>query len=170
MQTSQSFPPVAAADARILILGSLPGAESLRRQQYYAKLQNRFWWIMGEIYGAYPALPYEERLGILRQAGVALWDVCHSAVRMGSLDSNIRAETVVPNAIGAFLDHHWQIRLLAFNGSEAEKLFDLKCLPTLSAAHAQLPRTRLPSTSPAHAAMRPDTKLSIWRETLAPPR
>ena len=56
-----AFPPVARADARVLILGSLPGEESLRRGEYYANVQNRFWWIMGQIFGAGPDLPYAVR-------------------------------------------------------------------------------------------------------------
>jgi hypoxanthine-DNA glycosylase len=163
MTLSTGFPPVAAANARVLILGSLPGAESLRRQQYYAKPQNRFWWIMGELYGAHPDRPYEDRLEILRQAGIALWDVCHAANRPGSLDSAIVADTVVANPIAPFLAAHPAIALICFNGGGAESLFTKLVAPSLSPAHAAITRLRLPSTSPAYAAMRREQKLASWR-------
>ena len=163
MTLSTGFPPVAAANARILILGSLPGAESLRQQQYYAKPQNRFWWIMGHLYGALPEHSYEHRLDILRQAGIALWDVCHTAHRPGSLDSAIRADTVSPNQIAAFLDTHPHIELIAFNGRGAETLFNRLVLPTLSPAQTSIRRAPLPSTSPAHASMPQAEKLARWR-------
>jgi hypoxanthine-DNA glycosylase len=163
---STGFPPVAAANARILILGSLPGAESLRQRQYYAKPQNRFWWIMGQLYGAHPTLPYERRLDILRQASVALWDVCHTAHRPGSLDSAIRADTVIPNQIAAFLDNHRSILLIACNGRGAEKLFNNMIVPRLGPRQAAIPRACLPSTSAAHAAMPPAAKLARWSEAL----
>ena len=88
---AKSFPYSADENARVLILGSMPGAESLRLQQYYAYRHNAFWRIMGEIYGFSPELPYPERLAKLRENGVALWDVLAECVRPGSLDSAIRA-------------------------------------------------------------------------------
>jgi double-stranded uracil-DNA glycosylase len=86
---SSGFAPVADPDARILILGTLPGAVSLETGQYYAQPRNAFWTIMGEVCGAGTSLPYEERLERLLRRRIAIWDVCASARRPGSLDSGI---------------------------------------------------------------------------------
>jgi double-stranded uracil-DNA glycosylase len=160
MANCVSFEAVSRDDARVLILGTLPGAESLRRQQYYAKKENSFWRIMGELIGASPELPYEDRLSLLKERGVALWDVCASAERVGSLDSSIRSP--VANDFPSFFRSHQRIELICFNGQPAERLFR-------RSAPAGLPAIRqlvLPSTSPAHARMRFEEKLSRWREGL----
>ena len=111
---ARSFAYSADARARFLILGSMPGAESLRRQEYYAFKHNAFWRIMGELYSFSPALPYPERLAALRDAGVALWDVLAECERPGSLDASIRA----PRAGSGSTDRSgsadsWSFRLTA---------------------------------------------------------
>jgi hypoxanthine-DNA glycosylase len=88
--------------ARALILGSMPGAASLRAAQYYAHPRNQFWPIMGELVGADPALPYEQRLDRLTSAGIALWDVFARCEREGSLDAHIRDDTAVANDFAEF--------------------------------------------------------------------
>jgi len=97
----RSFPPVATSEARVLILGSMPGIASLTAGQYYAHPRNAFWRIMGKLVGAGPENPYDERLRILKKGGIALWDVLDSCVRPGSLDANISNET--PNDFAIFL-------------------------------------------------------------------
>lgn len=159
---STGFPPIADAQARVLILGSLPGQVSLRQQQYYAQPRNAFWTLMGRLFGAGPDLPYDERTQRLIQSGVALWDVCAAAHRPGSLDAAIRPDSVVPNDFAPFIAAHPQIRLIAFNGSKAAALYRRMVLPGLPLALQAIRCETLPSTSPAHAAMAPEDKLARW--------
>jgi hypoxanthine-DNA glycosylase len=154
------FPPVEATNATVLILGSMPGKESLRQDQYYAHPQNTFWKIMGELVGAHPHLPYEERLHKLTEARIALWDVLASCERESSLDTHIRNEKA--NDFATFFVQHPHITHVFFNGAKAEQSFnkfvlEIQKLPPLIFQ-------RLPSTSPAHAGMRYADKLQAWRE------
>lgn len=163
MTNPQCFAPVCNAESRILILGSMPGKESLRQNQYYAHPQNAFWKIMGELIGAHPDLPYAQRLAILKSSGIALWDVLASCERESSLDADIRAETA--NDFSAFFARHAHLSAVCFNGGKAEQSFkkwvsDKRALPPLVFQ-------RLPSTSPAHARMPYADKLQAWRTALA---
>lgn len=159
------FPPVARPDARVLILGTMPGEESLRRRQYYARRTNAFWPIMGELFGADPELAYDQRLEALQNAGVAIWDVCETAWRPGSLDVNLK--DVQPNDFAAFFAAHRGIDTICFNGKSAAKLFDRNVAPSLAEEIRGLPRIALPSTSPAHTVSF-DEKLALWRAALRP--
>jgi double-stranded uracil-DNA glycosylase len=164
---SRGFPPIARADARVLVLGSLPGQESLRRRQYYAQPRNAFWSIMGELFGAAPTLPYARRVARLRSRRVAVWDVCARAFRAGSLDASIVPGSVIVNDFAAFFASHPRIRLVCLNGAKAEALYRRCVLPALAAPAAALPLLRLPSTSPAHAARPFAAKLAAWRAVSA---
>ncbi len=168
LAASVGFLPVARADARTLVLGSLPGQMSLAQRQYYAQPRNAFWSIAGEIFGFDPALQYEARLQALVARRVALWDTCAAAVRPGSLDARIVRASVVPNDFASFLLAHPRIHRIGFNGAVSATLFDRLVLPGLPEALQALPRVRLPSTSPAHAGMSRARKLAAWREALAP--
>jgi len=152
------FAPVADADAHVLILGSMPGKESLRAAQYYAHPRNAFWRIMGELFGVESQLPYQQRLRGLKSAGIALWDVLESCVRDGSLDADI----VYPatNDFAAFFVRHPHITYVFFNGAKAEQCFISQVVLPSS---VKLILQRLPSTSPAHAGMRYQEKLSAWQ-------
>jgi hypoxanthine-DNA glycosylase len=165
---SVGFPPIARDDARVLILGSLPGAESLRRRQYYAQPRNHFWRIMDALYGASPALPYEERAAVLVTHGIALWDVCAAAFRVGSLDSAIEGDTVEVNDFASFYASHPRIVRVCCNGTTSVELYRRRVLPALPPPWDALAPARLPSTSPAHAAMSFEQKLERWRELLDP--
>ena len=118
MSLKASFPPVAAPDARVLILGSLPGERSLAEQRYYAHPQNQFWHLLSPIIGRdLPALDYRERLTALQAAGIALWDVVARARRTGSTDATIRDASA--NDVAALLDRLPRLRAVAFNGGKA---------------------------------------------------
>lgn len=170
-----SFAPAFRADARVLVLGSMPGEASLAAAEYYAHPRNAFWPIMDALFGAGPRLTYARRLARLNAAGVALWDVIARCERSGSLDSAITPASVEPNDFAVLFAACPQIRHVFFNGGTAEAAFR---------RHVRLPAeltedlpggrrlqfTRLPSTSPAHAARSFEAKLAAWqlvREALA---
>jgi hypoxanthine-DNA glycosylase len=160
---SLGFPPIAAPDARVLVLGSLPGQVSLARREYYAQPHNAFWRIMGALFEAGPDLEYRQRSARLIAAGVAVWDVCAAAVRAGSLDAAIEPDTVVANDFAGFFATHRGIAHVFANGGTAHRLYRRLVLPTLSQDLRGLPLHLLPSTSPAHASLRFEQKLERWR-------
>jgi TDG/mug DNA glycosylase family protein len=165
---SVGFPPVADEDARVLVLGSLPGRRSLEAVEYYAQPQNAFWPIMGELCGAGRSLPYAARLARLRASGIALWDVLAAGDREGSLDSAIVATTLVVNEFDAFFAQHRRIELVCFNGRKAEDVFRRRVAPGLHAGGAALAFELLPSTSPAFASLNFEQKLARWSAVLGP--
>ena len=151
----RSFPPVVDAQARVLVLGTLPGEESLRRGEYYAHPRNLFWPIIFGLFGERAALDYAERLAFLTTHRIAAWDVCELGERERSADTTIRQER--PNAIDRLLDQHPLIRAVAFNGTTAQRLYDRHF-----ARRADLGYLALPSTSPAHATIDFSAKLARW--------
>lgn len=161
-----SFPPVIGDGATRLILGSMPGRESLVKKEYYAHPRNAFWHIMGALWNFDPEAPFVVRCQALINARIALWDVLASCVRPGSLDGNIVTTTMVPNDIGTWLADRPSIACICFNGSMAERIFAQRIKPTLPMAVRSLPTWRLPSTSPAHASCSFAQKLEAWRQAL----
>jgi len=151
------FEPIAASGTKVLVLGTLPGQESLRRGEYYAHPRNSFWRIVEILFGISAESPYSDRVRKLGDAGVALWDVCAAANRPGSLDLSIRHDSVVPNDFTAFLKAHPQLKLIGFNGAKAAALFRKHVILDI-----EIRCVDLPSTSPAHAAMSLPDKVERW--------
>lgn len=153
--------PLAQSGARVLILGSMPGAESLARQQYYAHPRNLFWPLMSELTGLDASAAYAQKSQALTASGIALWDVIASCQRSGSLDSAIRNEQV--NDFAGFFKSQPELVAIAFNGGKAFQSFKRQVLAT-----GCVPETvrliALPSTSPAHAAMKYEEKLQQWHQ------
>ena len=157
----KSFAPIENADAKILILGSMPGEASLQAGQYYAHPRNLFWRIMGELLNTDPDLPYNQRTEALKSSRIALWDVLRSCRRKGSLDANIDHESLVPNDFGKFFRCHPKITHVFFNGAKAEECYRKYVQPIAVAEHIEY--LRLPSTSPANASTSREHKLEAWR-------
>ena len=152
----ESFPPVVDANARVLVLGTLPGEVSLRRKEYYAHPRNLFWPILFALCDAAPPSDYAAKLAFAKAHRVALWDVCARAERAASADAAIRREQ--PNAIESLLDAHPRIGAVAFNGSGARRLYDRHFRRRPAIAYLALP-----STSPAYAGLDFAAKLERWR-------
>jgi TDG/mug DNA glycosylase family protein len=161
MTDVRGFPPIEQKDARVLILGSMPGRESLVRQQYYAHPRNAFWPIVSMLYHLRGSC-YEEKAQELAAQKVAVWDVLQACFRSGSLDSNIDDSTIVANDFCSFYASHPKISQVFFNGAKAEAVYRKHVLPQLSPDRAELPLMRLPSTSPAHAALSLEQKAKAW--------
>lgn len=167
--TARSFPPLAGSDAHTLILGSMPGRESLRQQQYYAHPRNAFWPIISELLALPAGADYASRAKAFTARGLALWDVLESCERPGSLDAAIQPDSIVVNDFPGFFARHPRILRIFFNGSAAQQLFMRHVQPPqLPAPFAAVPLQRLPSTSPAHAGMRLSAKLEAWRVIVGP--
>jgi hypoxanthine-DNA glycosylase len=161
MSRVYSFPPIADLNARVLILGSMPGEASLRAGEYYAYRHNHFWRVMGTLLGFDPESPYADRVQALQSAGVAVWDVLHSCKREGSMDANIEHATLEANDFKTFFSRHKNITHVFFNGGTAEQVYRREVLPGLNRPAIQY--QRLPSTSPANASYSFERKLEAWK-------
>lgn len=163
MTKVNSFAPIANPTATILILGSVPSIASIKANQYYAHPRNAFWPIMSKLFHFEASLSYESRMQALKQANIAVWDVLQSCIRPGSLDSAIKKGSRIPNDFGTFLNQHPCIRLIAFNGAEAEQSFNQYVVNKLNLP--KLVYVKLPSTSPAHA-IPVAQKIAVWRSMI----
>ncbi len=151
-----AFAPMIDAATRVLILGSLPGDQSLAASRYYANPRNRFWHLVGEVIARpdLPELGHDERLRVLLVAGIGLWDAAASAERPGSLDSSMR--NIQPAALLDLVRSLPQLRAVGCNGKTSAKI----ARPLLAGARCQL--IDLPSSSPAHATMPYLQKQQAW--------
>lgn len=155
------FDPVVDARTRLLVLGSLPGEQSLAAQQYYGNRQNRFWFLMSAVTGVdLVQLDYAARLHALLERRIGLWDVVAEAHRPGSLDSGIRERS--DNDLPGLLDRLPQLTAIAFNGGTAAKVG----LKVLGAKAAGYHIVALPSSSPAYTLSAAE-KLVKWQALAA---
>lgn len=154
------LPPILNSRARVLILGTLPGDESIRRAQYYAHPRNQFWPVMAAALEIDMPEDYEKRCALLTKHGIAVWDVLASAERDGSLDQAIKNVRV--NDFASLTRETPRLCLIAFNGQKAKALYRNHVAADLSIAHLVMP-----STSPANAQMTLAEKSAIWRSAIS---
>ena len=151
------LPPIARGDARLFILGSLPGDASLAARQYYAHPQNQFWRLVGLVVGEdLHRMAYAARMERLAEHHIGLWDVIGSAVRQGSLDQAIRDAN--HNRLDRLVRDFPDLRAIAFNGGTSAAIGR-----RLIGTEHQLTLVDLPSSSPANT--RPFAeKAAVWEQ------
>lgn len=157
------IPPVIPEQPKVLILGSMPSVKSLEKQQYYGHPRNHFWPIMFELFQVDPIDSYQERIQLVKQNGIALWDAIASCERTGSLDVHIKNET--PNDIPGFLDQYPTIRLIACNGTKSYHIVKKFCFHKRLSSIDVL---KLPSTSPIPGRYNKtfSEKLEEWKQII----
>ncbi|MCI0920033.1 DNA-deoxyinosine glycosylase [Sphingobacterium rhinopitheci] len=151
----QSFTPILPLNPKILILGSLPGDISIAQHQYYGHPNNRFWKILFHIYQEEFTSDYRSKIDFLHRHHIALWDVCATAHRPGSMDIHI--SEVIPNPIPTLLAKNPTIHSIYFNGQKAQQLYDKNFKP-INTIHYQM----LPSSSPANAQFSFQKLVELW--------
>lgn len=148
------LPPIASPDAKLLLLGSLPGEASLRAERYYAHPRNQFWRLVGDVLGEdLEKLAYAERLERLSTRGIALWDVVHAAERQGSLDQQLRE--VEARDLAGFVTTLPRLKAVGFNGAAAARI------GRQALEETGLALIDLPSSSPAFT-LSFDEKAARW--------
>jgi len=151
-----SFDPIIDTASEILVLGSMPGDESLRKNEYYGNPRNQFWRILYAIFGKEKEEVYETRLAFALGHKFALWDVIETCQREGSLDSNIKE--ALPHDFKNFYQKYPKIKIIAFNGGKAYDVYRRQVGFNLKEG---LIYHSLPSTSPANTQSYED-KLEKW--------
>lgn len=151
-----SFPSISNSKAKVLVLGTMPGIQSLKLNQYYGHNRNAFWKILFTVFEESFSLDYEIRKELVLKNNIAIWDVLQTCVREGSLDSAIEQE--VPNDFNTFLAAHPNIEFIFFNGQKAAYYFK-----KYVAVSEKYKLHTLPSTSPAHAGLSFEQKKQAWQ-------
>jgi hypoxanthine-DNA glycosylase len=154
-----SFNPISSADTTILILGTMPGDKSLELGEYYGHSRNRFWKIISTITDNELPITYSDKKTLLLKTKIGIWDVAHQANRKGSLDSAIEDEE--PNDLDNFIAKHKNLKVIGFNGTKSQKLFD-----KYFARKSGLRYISLPSTSPANTEIDFENICKQWRKIL----
>lgn len=151
------FKPIVFKDTEILILGSFPSIKSFENNFYYAHPRNQFWKIL-EAVTTYPVNNRDQKIWLLKEAKLGLWDMIKNCSRDNSLDSSLEDEEV--NDLPAFLEAHPSIQKLAFTGKKSQALFETHF------GYLEIERVYLPSPSAAYAKMNIDKKIEIYRKEL----
>ena len=158
-QRIHGLPPVVGREAKLLVLGTMPGARSLADLRYYAHPRNAFW----RVVGLDREPDYTARCRALTLQGIALWDVLATCLRKGSLDGAIKDPE--PNDLAAFVRSHTELRGILFNGQAARKLFDkyARAGDERVALPDSVELRTMPSTSPANTRQ---GKVEAWQLAL----
>lgn len=152
----KAFDPIADGNSKILILGTMPGEKSLQLQEYYGNRGNQFWRLLFTVFDKQVKDAYTDKIALLKEQGIALWDVLQYCEREGSLDSNIKNE--VANDFEAFYKKYPDIVYVFFSSKNAAAYYD-----KYVGRKAHISYEVLPSPSGANATMTFLQKLDIWK-------
>ncbi|MDD5160389.1 MAG: DNA-deoxyinosine glycosylase [Sulfuricurvum sp.] len=147
------FPPILDGHTRVLFLGSFPSIASFEQAFYYAHPRNAFWPILETIFDVHLETN-EAKKAFCLEKGIGLWDVIGSCERSNSSDTNLK--NCIPNDFEKLLREYPNIQVLAFTGKKSHDLF-MKIYKDV-----KIEKVLLPSTSPAHAAMKFEEKKDIY--------
>ena len=156
MKIVHPIEPFYQENSKILILGSFPSVKSREQMFFYGHSQNRFWKVISLIFGEKTPNSIDEKKNLLKNNGIALWDVIHSCEISGSSDSSIK--NVVPNDISKILENT-RVGKIFVNGKTAKAYYD-KYIKNVTKSDAIC----LPSTSPANAAWSLDKLVDAWSQ------
>jgi len=151
------FKPLVFKDSKILILGSFPSIDSFDKAFYYAHPRNQFWRLLSKL-SKYPINNRDQKIWLLKESKIALWDMVANCTRENSLDDAL--ENIEVNDIAQFLEEHPSIEKVAFTGRLSEKLFKMNF------DYLNVETVYLPSPSPAYAKMSFEQKLERYKTLL----
>jgi hypoxanthine-DNA glycosylase len=154
-KVSHTFAPIVTPNSKILILGTFPSVASREEQFYYGHPQNRFYKVLSVLTCKPLPQSIDEKIALLHESGIALWDVIESCLIENSSDASIKEAKA--NDI-ASLVHQAPIKRIFANGAKAYQLYMKLCYP-----HTKHPIFALPSTSPANAACSLECLIEKWR-------
>jgi hypoxanthine-DNA glycosylase len=157
----KAFAPVVDKSSRILILGTMPGEKSLELQEYYGNRGNHFWKILFTMFSRAITHDYNEKMQLLADNNIALWDVLQYCEREGSLDSNIKNE--LPNDFENFYKTYPNIRHVFFSSKNAAAYYD-----KYVGRKEHVIYHTLPSPSGANATKSFAQKLQEWQDAILP--
>jgi len=156
MTVSHPFGPIFDSESRVLILGSFPSVKSREDGFYYAHLANRFWPVLSSILSHELPVSVPEKIKMLHECRVALFDSAKRCEIENSSDSSIK--DVVPNDISPILKEA-NIKTIFTNGTVAHNLYMKLIYPTTN-----IEAYKLPSTSAANASMSLGRLKEEWRK------
>jgi len=150
------FEPIIDKSSKILILGTFPSIKSFENSFYYSHPRNQFFSLLADTFDEKRPNSIDEKISLLKEHNIALWDVVKGANRKNSLDSSLK--DIELNDIKSLLDKYPNIKLIAFTSKTAEKLF--------KKLNINFPTAYLPSPSPAYAKMKYEDKLKVYKKIL----
>lgn len=146
--------PIYNKESKVLILGSFPSVKSREGEFFYHHPRNRFWSVLSLVCDQTLPNTIEEKKDFLLKNHIAVWDVIESCEITGSSDSSIK--NVVVNDISQLLQSA-DIKGIYTNGNLAYQYYQKYIQPKSGRGCI-----KLPSTSPANAAISLEELVKIW--------